>query len=474
MQTTKDSIISTLNLYKKTRKQRNAEILKYPKLKSSFYKARKALENYFSMFLKYKGNDFETYYSQHKDDYNKALDAYSKVVDILKKTISENEKLDLSINNKTEALETKAHIESVKNGINDDIKDLILKPVEGTDNRFSYANLCSLIGDGFNVIIMNVNGYVSAKHILNAAIEYENNTRKKLAEANNKNLKLIENKSYKNFKQTDIYFQVTEALRDEVGIPTSSLEVDFREKNGVFDNLRGTYIHPDLVNTLVSWVSPTYALIINRLIRQLEIQKRTKHFNNLISEKEDSITILSKKIDELKHINLEQSENIKELLGYSREAKQTLQDIDYNVSDLSDKCIETTNISDNTYLVLMYNNTGNDNNTTEVKNTENITTGILYPFTFIRRQQRTINSAIKVHKSTYPNSIAVFEKHVANAVVSLKNIKKYLYKKIRFNYNDLYLKPNYSKEAFIKDIIKVTGADISEVKFIKNKTISYK
>ncbi len=87
MQTSKDNIISAKNQFEIELKQFKAKDIKDINLKNRFYKVRMLLEQYFNMFLNYKGDDFETYYNQHENDYNKALDNYKQVViEIKKKT----------------------------------------------------------------------------------------------------------------------------------------------------------------------------------------------------------------------------------------------------------------------------------------------------------------------------------------------------------------------------------------------------
>ncbi len=124
----RDSVTSTMITYNNIIKQRETEIHNYNDLEitKEFYAKRLALENYFNAFNSFKNDEeLNTYYDKNEDDYINAKNTY---LDFIKKFLEIKNKIKVPKTRK-EALETKTHINSVKTGTNDNIKDLIIKPV---------------------------------------------------------------------------------------------------------------------------------------------------------------------------------------------------------------------------------------------------------------------------------------------------------------------------------------------------------
>ncbi len=118
-------LFETIDAYNSVIKQRETEVLDFSKTASEqnmfilrdFYILKRSLENHFDLFEKNK-SDVLDIYMQYKKQYKQDLKAYTAFIKQFKE-----------LNLKSEALQTRAHVQTVKTGVNDDIKDLIIKPV---------------------------------------------------------------------------------------------------------------------------------------------------------------------------------------------------------------------------------------------------------------------------------------------------------------------------------------------------------
>lgn len=81
------------------------------------------------------------------------------------------------------------------------------------------------------------------------------------------------------------------------------------------NHLKGTYVHPDLIPHIASWVSPEFAYKVSKIVNEHII----KEYRNTIRQKDDKIDNLEKIIQEIRE-----------------EQKQTLKEI----SDKSDKILD--------------------------------------------------------------------------------------------------------------------------------------
>lgn len=101
------------------------------------------------------------------------------------------------------------------------------------------------------------------------------------------------------------------------------------------NGLRGAYIHPRLVPHVAQWASPIFADKVAIILNNKAIDEAIAEKNRIISEKEDSITRLERKIDD-------QSKQINELLGY---AKKTEIDLENTQIELETVSVDMENMS---------------------------------------------------------------------------------------------------------------------------------
>lgn len=454
-----------LELYNKNKEKYAKKILGScnEDLINRFKIAQTNFEIYYNLLWPHINNitEFTRLCEIYQNDYNKAKQEY---LVLFKK---------VEIKTRTQAVETKTYIESLNN---EEILKLAVKPVENTNNSFSYG----IYGD-FTVIIMNKNGYINSKSIINEALEHENKIQK------HKGLDPILRKDFNNWRKNMVTNELYQTISKDIDITIDGLEEVVQGKLYGTYSLQGTYIHPDLVNSLAMWVSPTYALQINRLINNINIKKAEQKLNDLIRVKDDKIDELTKKIDmQIKKID-EQTKKIdnlkvdmQKLLSYGRDAKNTINTIHSNLTGLYKKSVEPIKQEDATILILFDNQIGNGNsivrNTAKFQTSENteieITTD-LYPFTFIRRQIKTIDKSIDIHMKKYPYAKEIIRCNIANAALSLNNIKNDLNRKIKGKYNNFILKNDYKKDQFIIDIISILNSGTTELKTISGLTEKY-
>ena len=57
--------------------------------------------------------------------------------------------------------------------------------------------------------------------------------------------------------------------------------------------IRGTYVHLDLIPSITGWISPAFALKVNRIVNEYRLKEQKK----LIAEKDDTISKLNAKLD---------------------------------------------------------------------------------------------------------------------------------------------------------------------------------
>jgi len=84
--------------------------------------------------------------------------------------------------------------------------------------------------------------------------------------------------------------------------------------------IRGTYIHPRLVNSLATWVSPSYALIVGDLMNEYHVknkataeQDRIRELENVVVKKDDVIEELRKmynSVSEKFQVSIDKSDKI--------------------------------------------------------------------------------------------------------------------------------------------------------------------
>jgi hypothetical protein len=88
---------------------------------------------------------------------------------------------------------------------------------------------------------------------------------------------------------------------------------------------RGTYIHPDLIPSIASWISPAFALKVNRIVNEYRLREEKLKHVSIVKEKDD-------KIDELKNMILRMESKNDNVF---KDIKATVTDLTDNISKLS-------------------------------------------------------------------------------------------------------------------------------------------
>lgn len=181
-------------------------------------------------------------------------------------------------------------IEKSKNYENDEFKNLITEKI---NDNYSFGKY----GD-FKIIICNENGYVNGTQLLKQALISENSIRLKI----NKNLlKTAQMDHWFSLKETN---ELLEMVSFEESINKNQLIFVIKGSKKGEEIIRGTYIHPTLVNSLATWMSPCYAIKINKLVNELNISAQKKALEAIKNENKNYCNIIEQMREEYNKISL--------------------------------------------------------------------------------------------------------------------------------------------------------------------------
>jgi hypothetical protein len=331
---------------------------------------------------------------------------------------------------------TKSLIITTKNLENDEIKDLITEPI---NKEYSWGKY----GD-FNLIICNKNGYVNGVFLIYEATEFE----KKIRDVKTIPLKSIID--WLTNKETVSLFKVASI---EEGINENDLYFKKlgAQKRGE-EMLQGTYIHPVLINSLATWVSPSYALKINRVINKMNIEKKLKdeddRTNKLLGIKNDIIAQMERKYNEISTENqilivnneIKFEKVMKSLNDTVLELKNTSGRLNNAVGFIDGKKndIRLTTTNDNIHYFYIY------------KFTEALT-GEFVTYTCYRVQPKNLQRELNKVRTTLRNN-CIFERPLANPIQAWIKFKNEFTNKIDVCYSDFTLKPNYNENQLKADL----------------------
>ena len=133
---------------------------------------------------------------------------------------------------------TKKNIPDIDLKGNNDIRQLCIVKINNDYSYGKYGEFC--------VIIKNSNGYMNATKLCNEA-----------------------GKNFKHWKTNITSKELIDEVSLWVGIPTHTL----MEIPNVPNNLRGTYVHPDLIPHIASWASPKFAIKVSKIVNEYFIKK---------------------------------------------------------------------------------------------------------------------------------------------------------------------------------------------------------
>lgn len=169
--------------------------------------------------------------------------------------------------------------------------------------------------------------------------------------------------------------------------------------------IRGTYVHPDIIVHVGSWISVEFAKMVSKIVLNYFAEQNLKKYKQEIQEKDAAIVKMQNTMDtlfeqnnvlmkqnakllsvnnDLKNINLDQTNKIDELLGYSKTMNNKLDYIKHNYVVDSKPC-------DMNMFVLLRNNAGP------------------YMYTVIRCMHKSYFDCYTRHLKKYPRAEKILE-----------------------------------------------------------------
>jgi hypothetical protein len=213
----------------------------------------------------------------------------------------------------------------------------------------------------------------------------------------------------------------------------------------VSNELRGTYVHRDLIPNIASWISPSFSLKVNRIVNEYLLMKEKEKHAVIVKQKDD-------KIDELKTMIKELQSDTKATLKEAQNITKHNKELKSQVSDLTDEMTKLSldneithekleNMEDNIELII-------DDRVVRPKNNRLLNTVIIYEsvdkgpneFYMFRVQKRGFNKALKRYKIDNPNAVKFAEiEYNPNAVNYYARFKEELEGKITWRFNNFTL-----------------------------------
>lgn len=116
--------------------------------------------------------------------------------------------------------------------------------------------------NGFKIIIRNSDGYINASNVVKQINDRENTA---------KQIKTL----FKSVQYQDFENRLRNIL--------PGINLKYNLINNVNNNLRGSYVHPKLINFICFWCSPSYALIVSEIMDSINEQNTTR-MNQIIQD----------------------------------------------------------------------------------------------------------------------------------------------------------------------------------------------
>lgn len=128
--------------------------------------------------------------------------------------------------------------------------------------------------NGFKIIIRNSDGYINASNVVKQINDKENTT---------KQIKTL----FKSVQYQDFENRLRNIL--------PGINLKYNLINDVNNNLRGSYVHPKLINFVCFWCSPSYALLVSEIMDSINEQNTTE-MNKRIKDLQDKNNELKNQI----------------------------------------------------------------------------------------------------------------------------------------------------------------------------------
>jgi uncharacterized coiled-coil protein SlyX len=313
-----------------------------------------------------------------------------------------------------------------KNLHKSDIRNIIFEKI---NDEYSYGKY-----GPFNVIMMNNNGYVNATKLC----------------------QLDETKKFKNWKANKASESLIKGMSKLLHMKESELIICI-SGGGSNTKISGTYVHPDLIIDIASWISLKFKLLVSEIVKERfaeNVNKVKEALEEECKKKDDKIDKLSKevkkqtaimekqsaKMDKLLEQNTDLKDDVKGLRKDNQKLSRSQEKILHNVREIcKNQVVLTGNQGDDNHLLILKNNGGPKD----------------FQYTVLKIQKNNMKTQIAAKGRTYPDCEVILDIINPNARTLWKNIKKRLSKKIKCNNCSFNLKKNYNQAAFIKDIKKI-------------------
>ncbi|QRM16126.1 n1r/p28-like protein [Albatrosspox virus] len=308
-----------------------------------------------------------------------------------------------------------------------DFSELVTREI---DERFCYIKY-----DTFELIMMKENNYINATKLCKLEGKEFYNWRK--LEGSRELVKKVE--------EINNFWKVKSPPSDQKGLDII-ITIESEGRNGKKYEVAGSYVHPDLIPHIASWISPSFAVKVSKIINcyvsgkyEFKLKERENKIDELMellykfNDKYDRDTAklekynkrMEKKYDrdtrELKEYNKRMEEkydrDTNELKLELREVKTELKKLEER---LKDKVINPTSPNKLHRLVILQNKRD------------------LNSFKTLRVQAERLNQETNKYKNEYK---VFFNAYEPNAVSCFNRLKERLLEqeRVKINYNDFTL-----------------------------------
>ena len=304
-----------------------------------------------------------------------------------------------------------------------DIRDVMFEHI---DKEYAYGKL----GD-FEVIIMKKNGYVNATRVCDKCGK-------------------LFRKWMRNKVSKEIISEVTKLLnKNEYGTNVPDLIVKVLTGNNV---TRGTYVHSDLINHIVYWCSPKYAVHMSKIVNEYHINQAMDKKDKLLKRKENKIDKMGKKIDKLLKKN---DILLKDNEDFRRRDDIMSNKVDHLVDEIDiklDNYVVEGNPSTRHILVIIKTNELPQK--IKTKKGKFITTQPEYDYIALRVMEKSYRSRIKKITEKFPDMKILLEiKYTPNSMNLWNRIRKNMNgKKIAVSGSRFKRLIGYSERRMIREI----------------------
>lgn len=293
-------------------------------------------------------------------------------------------------------------------------------------NNYEYEYCWAKQGD-FKVLIMEENGYINATKLCKDG-----------------------GKSFKRWNESQESKDIINEAKIRLGIDVDILRMD------VSNEIRGTYIHPDIIANLASWISSSFLTKTVKITNEYCIMKEREKYDNIIKQKdneieerEDKISKLKAKIDALNQNNEDLSDAMTKLSLDNEITHEQLNEVQHTLDIVVEDRVPLPADDSVTNTIVIY----------EVEKDAN-------KFHIFRVQKRGFRAALTRYLKKSPNAVKFMEiEYNPNAINYYYRFKQEYKEKIISRYNDFEL-INTSKEQ-LKEFIEKVDDEKFEVENIK-------